>query len=130
MKSRREFPQARPERNSGKKLTQIIQTRTPIDALKMLRAGQPIDQMLGYYVDRGEADKDVYMMDRLEKLHLLEELREQKRQAEEEIKQKLREAQNSNLNKIKDEQAAKQGQAAPTQAPIQTPIQNAAPPTE
>lgn len=126
MKSRRQFPVAKPEFNSGKKLTQVIQTRTPIEALKMLRAGQPIDQMLGYFVDRGEASDDVYMMDKLEKLHLLEDLREQSRQAKEEIQQKLREAQNANLNKIQNEQQAAQGQPAPTT----TPIQNAPPSKE
>lgn len=115
---KRKFPAAKPEQNSGKKLTQIIKTRTPIEALKMLRAGQPIDQMLGYYVDRGEAMPDVYRMDKLEKLHHLEELREQSRQAQEEIKQKLLETQlNSNLNNSNNEQTARQGQTAPTQSP-------------
>lgn len=115
---KRKFPTAKPEKNSGKKLTQIIKTRTPLEALKMLRAGQPIDQMLGYYVDRGEAMPDVYRMDKLEKLHLLEELREQSRQAQEDIKQKILEAQeNSNLNNSNNEQTASQGQTAPTQSP-------------
>lgn len=112
---KRKFPAAKPEKNSGKKLTQIIKTRTPLEALKMLRAGQPIDQMLGYYVDRGEAMPDVYRMDKLEKLYLLEELREQSRQAQEEIKEKLSE--NSNLNNSNNEQTARQGQTAPTQSP-------------
>ena len=74
-KTKRVFPMARPEPNNGKKLTQLVQTRSPIDALRMLRAGQPIDVMLGWYVERGEADDDVFKMDRLDKLHKLEELK-------------------------------------------------------
>jgi len=114
MKSKRKFPVAKPEFNSGKKLTQIVQTRTPIQALQMLRAGQPIDIMLGYFVDRGEATKDVFMMDRLEKLHLLEELKENQRQIQEDVKQKMREHQES-LNQQNNEQ--KQATSAPTTTP-------------
>jgi len=119
MKSRRVFPTAKPEFNSGKKLTQVIQTRTPIEALKMLRAGQPIDIMLGYFVDRGEASEDVYMMDKLEKLHLLEELKENQRQIKADVQQKMREHQES-LKQQKNEQT----EATP--APKATPEQNAA----
>lgn len=91
MKSKRKrvFPQAKPEPNNGKKITQLVQTRSPIEALKMLRAGQPIDIMLGWYVDRGEADADVFKMDRLEKLHKLEELKSRRIQLEKEITEQI-----------------------------------------
>jgi len=116
---KRIFPTAKPEYNSGKKMTQVIQTRTPLEALKMLRAGQPIDLMLGYFVDRGEATKDVYMMDRIEKLHLLEELKENQRQIKEDVKQKMREQQES----LKQQQ---HGESKATNAPTTAPAQNAA----
>jgi len=112
---KRKFPTAKPEFNSGKKLTQVIKTREPLEALQMLRAGQPIDIMLGYYVERGEASKDVYMMDRLEKLHMLEELKENQRQIEEEFKDKIQ-----SLKQQKNEQT----KAAP--AETTTPAANAA----
>jgi len=112
----RTFPQAKPQRNNGKKLTKLIQTRSPIDAMRMLRAGQPIDIMLGYYVDRGEATKDVYMMDKLEKLHLLEELKQNQLAIKSDIEQKMREHQES-LKQQTNEQTATPGpQSAPTQS--------------
>jgi len=120
MKSKRKFPAAKPEFNSGKKLTQIVQTRTPIEALKMLRAGQPIDIMLGYFVDRGEATKDVFMMDRLEKLHLLEELKENQRQIQEDIKQKMLEHEESLKQQINETEATS-GKEAPAGAQTSSP---------
>jgi len=84
-KTKRIFPPAKPEPNNGKKLTRLVQTRSPIDALKMLRAGQPIDLMLGWYVERGEADDDVFKMDRLDKLHKLEELKSRSQALKQEI---------------------------------------------
>lgn len=121
--SKRKFPEATPEQNNGIKLTQIVQTRSPLDALKMLRAGQPIDIMLGYYVDSGEATKDVYMMDKLEKLHLLEELKQNKKAIQEDVKQKLREHNESlkQQNNDKKESATTTPQAA-------SPGQEASPP--
>lgn len=116
---KRKFPDAKPEKNNGKKMTQVIQTRTPIEALKMLRAGQPIDLMLGYYVERGEATKDVYMMDKIEKLHLIEELKQNKVAIKEDIAQKLREEES-----LKQKQQHDQRQASP--APTTIPLQNAA----
>jgi len=117
--SKRKFPKAKPEINTGKKMTQIIQTRSPLEAMKMLRAGHPIDTMLGYYVKSGEATKDVFMMDKLEKLHLLEELKQNQLQIKEDVQQKMREH-NESLKQKNDEQT----KAAP--APQTAPAQNAA----
>jgi len=111
---KRVFPQAKPEPNNGKKITQLVQTRSPIDALKMLRAGQPIDIMLGYYVERGEADEDVFKMDRLEKLHKLEELKSRKDIFEKEIADKI-----NIQSQFKQQQQNEQSEA--TQAKASTP---------
>ena len=101
MKRKRIFPTARPEPNNGKKLAQLVATRSPIDALKMLRAGQPIDVMLGWYVETGQAEADVFQMDRLDKLHKLEELKSRSEALKREITDAI---QLHNLNNQQNEQ--------------------------
>jgi len=66
-----------PDRNSGLKLVIPVKTRTPLEALQMLRAGQPIDVAAGYYSESGILEKDFYMMDNIDKLHALAAYREQ-----------------------------------------------------
>jgi len=64
-----------PERNSGNKLTIPVKTRSPLEAFKMLRQGQPIDRIAGYYEKEGMITKDFHFMDRIEKLHMLADCR-------------------------------------------------------
>lgn len=66
----------KPDFNRGKKLVIPAKTRSPLEAVKMLRAGQPIDQMAGYYAGSGILEKDFYMMDDIDKLHALAGYRE------------------------------------------------------
>jgi len=63
--------QATPEVNLHKSLTIPVRTRTPLEAFKLLRAGQPVDQALAYYTDQNGADKDLFLMDKVEKLHAI-----------------------------------------------------------
>lgn len=67
---------ASPDYNDGKVLTIPVKTRTPLEALKMLNAGNAIDQMAGYYSKSGVLEKDFYMMDNIDKLHALAGYRE------------------------------------------------------
>jgi len=76
---------AKPEKNSGKKLTLPVKTRTPLEAYQMLVAGQPIDQIGEMYHVQGKVDKDFFMMDKLEKLHKIKELRAQSENAKGDI---------------------------------------------
>jgi len=71
------FGTTTPDRNSGLKLVIPVKTRTPLEALQMLRAGQPIDVAAGYYSESGILEKDFYMMDDIDKLHALAAYREQ-----------------------------------------------------
>jgi len=64
-----------PERNSGRKLTIPVKTRSPLEAFTMLRQGQQIDRIAGYYEKEGLIKKDFHFMDRIEKLHMLAECR-------------------------------------------------------
>lgn len=66
---------AKGEVNNKGSLTIPVRTRTPLEAFQMLRAGQPVDQALAYYIDQNEADKDLFMMDKVEKLHAIAEYR-------------------------------------------------------
>lgn len=98
-----------PEYNSGKKLTIPVKTRTPLEALKMLRAGQPVDVAAGYFDKKGELTPDFYMMDKVDKLHHLAYLR----QTESELKNNLQlqelEVRQEKINQtiIKNEQSQK-----------------------
>lgn len=72
---------ATPEVNNEPKLTIPVKTRTPLEAFKMLRAGQPIDQAAGYYANNGTLEPDFFMMDPIEKLHALARYREMEAEA-------------------------------------------------
>jgi len=67
---------ARPEINNGKKLVAFVRTRSPLEAYQLLRAGQPIDQTIGWYQQQTNEVQDVSMMDTLAKLHYLSDLRD------------------------------------------------------
>jgi len=69
--------QATPEVNLHKSLTIPVKTRTPIEAFIMLRAGQPVDKMLAYYTDQNGADKDLFLMDKVEKLHAIRKYKDE-----------------------------------------------------
>jgi len=92
MKSQRKFPKAKPEPNNGQKMVMIVKTRSPMEAYQMLRQGMPIDQALGYYLKQGLVDKDVWLMDNVEKLHLLQRVREMKAGHQEDIEELTRQA--------------------------------------
>lgn len=76
---------ASPEKNSGVKLTIPCRTRTPLEAFQMLRQGQPIDVMAGYYEKEGMIEKDFFLMDKLEKFHKVAELKMREKVAKQEI---------------------------------------------
>jgi len=69
---------ARPEPNSGEKLVLFVRTRSPLEAYKMLMAGQPVDQTIGWYQSQtGDTEvQDVFMMDLPQKLRYINELKE------------------------------------------------------
>lgn len=62
---------AKPDKNSGKKMVLLAQTRNPVEAFAMLKAGHPIDQAAGYYEKQGVDISDFYMMDKIGKLQAL-----------------------------------------------------------
>lgn len=62
---------AKAEVNNKQSLTIPVRTRTPLEAFQMLRAGQPVDQALAYYIDQNGADKDLFLMDKVEKLQAI-----------------------------------------------------------
>jgi len=67
---------ATPEKNLAKSLTIPVKTRSPIEAFRMLQAGRPVDVMLAYYQDQNGADQDLFMMDKVEKLHAIRRYKE------------------------------------------------------
>jgi len=70
---------ARPEYNSGEKLAIVVRTRTPIEAYRMLKAGMPVDQAVGWYQSQnlnGEV-QDISMMDTPQKLRYILDLKSQ-----------------------------------------------------
>lgn len=73
------------ESNGQPKLTIPVKTRSPLEAFQMLRAGQAIDVIGQAYHDQGYVGKDFFMMDKLEKLHKVAELREEIRQSKDGI---------------------------------------------
>ena len=75
MKYGTEQPKVTPEKNNSPKLTIPVKTRTPLEAYKMLLAGQPIDQIGQMYHIQDKVDKDFFMMDKTEKLRKIAELR-------------------------------------------------------
>lgn len=66
---------AKAEVNMHKSLTIPVRTRSPLEAFQMLRAGQPVDQALAYYVDQNGEEKDLFLMDKVEKLHAIAEFK-------------------------------------------------------
>lgn len=78
MKYGTEQPKVTPEKNNSPKMTIPVKTRTPLEAYKMLLAGQPIDQIGQMYHIDGKVDKDFFMMDKTEKLRKIAELRQQR----------------------------------------------------
>lgn len=75
MKYGTEQPKVTPEKNNSPKLTIPVKTRTPLEAFKMLQAGQPVDQIGQMYHLQHKVDKDFFMMDKTEKLRKIAELR-------------------------------------------------------
>lgn len=75
--------QSTPERNNGPKLTIPVKTRSPLEAITMLRKGDNIDQMVGYYTDHGIDTTDFFLKDRIQKLHMLNNYRDRVKELEE-----------------------------------------------
>jgi len=102
--------QATPEVNLHKSLTIPVRTRTPIEAFKMLRAGQPVDQALAYYTDQNGADKDLFLMDKVEKLHAIRKYKAEAEYAKKQYQSDYAEYQSAQAaNKAKaDAEAEKQ----------------------
>lgn len=74
-------PVAKAEKNTSPSLTIPVRTRTPQEALDMLNAGQPIDQIGRGYHDQGLVGKDFFQMDKLDKLRKISELKQMESQA-------------------------------------------------
>lgn len=91
---------ATPEPERGPKLTMVVKTRTPLEAFKILRMGQPVDQALGFYTQEYQG-KDLHLMDDIEKLHLLAYYRGVVNDKNEEYQKQL-----TILNNLKNEQAS------------------------
>lgn len=112
---------ATPEKNSGIKLAIPCRTRSPLEAFQMLRQGQPIDIMGGYYEKEGMIEKDFFLMDKLEKFHKIAELKMRETIAKQEIdaiQRQYNEQQTYIKNEAEkskaDSQAAATPQAGPT----------------
>jgi len=70
------FRQPQPEINRGPRLTIPVKTRTPLEAFQLLKQGNPVDVMGGYFQSEGYLGDDFFMLDKTAKLHKLAELRE------------------------------------------------------
>jgi len=77
------YGEVRSHRTSSPSLTIPVKTRTPLEAFQMLRQGQPIDIMAGYYNE--DIKDDFWMMDKTAKLHALAELKAGNIQREKDI---------------------------------------------
>jgi len=111
---------ASPEKNSGIKLTIPCRTRTPLEAFQMLRQGQPIDIMAGYYEREGMIEKDFYMMDKLEKYHKIAELKMREKIAKQEIdavQRQYNEQQTFLKNEADKQKAGSQATSTPPAGP-------------
>lgn len=97
------YPEAKPEVNNGKSLTLPIKVRTPLEAYNMLAAGQPVDQVGMMYHMEGILEKDFFMMDKIEKLRKLSDLREQKLNAQETIEFTIKQQQNESSTQSKQD---------------------------
>lgn len=100
--------EAKPESNSKPSLTIPARTRSPIEAFRMLNAGQDIDVVAGYYDKDGTLPKDFHLMDKIEKLSLLSDLRQRKIQAKAEYDQIINHF--NQQKQIQDEQAKQNNQ--------------------
>lgn len=96
-----------PEKNTGKSLTIPVKTRTPLEAFQMLRAGQPVDQIGQIYHDGGRLEKDFFMLDKVEKLHRLAELREDSDYYQSQLQKMEQEIIANELKQKQDAEAAK-----------------------
>lgn len=105
---------ATPEKNSGKKLTIPVKTRSPIEAFQMLRQGNPIDRIAGYYEKEGMLSKDFHFMDKIEKLHMLSDVKAMRDRTKDEILRLDNEFKANQINQanVKDNQVAKEQQTA------------------
>jgi len=101
---------ATPERFNGRSITIPAQTRSPLEAFKMLRAGQPVDIMAGYYERQGMEIGDFHLKDKLEKLRILAEFREN-------LKRHQTDIETLTLQIQHDEQQEKQRKDAEPQGP-------------
>jgi len=111
---------ATPEKNNGPKLTIPVRTRTPLEAFQMLRQGQPIDIMAGYYEREGMIEKDFFMMDKLEKHHKIAELKQREYVAKQEalaIQQEYNDQQQILKNEADKKSSGEVAKAAPQPGP-------------
>jgi len=111
---------ASPEKNSGIKLALPVRTRTPLEAFQMLRQGQPIDIMAGYYEKEGMIEKDFYMMDKIEKLHKIAELKQRELVAKQDalaIQQEFNVQQQQLIDDEAKKASGETAAAAPTPGP-------------
>lgn len=93
---------AKAEVNNEPSLTIPAQTRTPLEAFKMLRAGQPIDLVQGYYEKKGLVTKDFYMMDKTERLRALAQFREQESMYRSDYEEQLKQYQSQFKNEVNE----------------------------
>lgn len=97
------------DKNSGLVLTIPVKTMDSLEAMKLLRAGHPIDVAAGYYSQSGILEKDFYMMDNIDKLHALAAYREQMAIHKSDYESQVAAA-NEELARRKAEQVTKQNQ--------------------
>lgn len=76
---------SKPDYNRGHKLVLHAQTRNPVEAFAMLKAGHPIDQAAGYYEKKGVDITDFFMLDKIGKLKALASYREIVEQGKKEL---------------------------------------------
>lgn len=67
---------AKSEANSGISLTIPVRTRTPLEAFELLRQGQPVDRVAGYYAEQGMDITNFFLLDKVEKLHKIAEFKQ------------------------------------------------------
>lgn len=96
------FRQPQPERNTGPHLTIPVKTRSPLEAMQLLKQGNPVDVMGGYFEQEGYVGDDFFMLDKIAKLHKLAELRQLEAAAKADIKE-ASDVINSHNQKVQDE---------------------------
>lgn len=95
---------ASPEKNNSPSITLHVKTRTPLEAFQMLRQGQPIDVMAGYYEEH--LSDDFWMMDKTEKLRTLAYLKADSAQRYSDIESQLAEIEANQIKQKNDEAKA------------------------